>query len=53
MSATKKLTLSALTVALGTTFMVLGVYIDVAEFFDLSLCAIASLLVVFIYLEIK
>lgn len=52
MSATKKLTLSALTVALGTTLMVLGVYIDVAEILDLSLCAIASLLVVFIYLEI-
>lgn len=52
MSATKKLTLSALTVALGTTLMVLGVYIDVAEMLDLSLCAIASLLVVFIYLEI-
>ena len=52
MSTTKKLTLSALTVALGTTLMVLGVYIDVAEMLDLSLCAIASLLVVFIYLEI-
>lgn len=52
MSTTKKLTLSALMAALGTTLMVLGVYIDVAEIMDLSLCAIASLLVVFIYLEI-
>ena len=52
MSTTKKLTLSALMAALGTALMVLGVYIDVAEMLDLSLCAIASLFVVFIYLEI-
>lgn len=36
-------------VALGTAIMVLGAVIDVL---DLSVCAIASMLVVFIYLEI-
>ena len=49
MSQTKKITLSALTVALGTVFMVLGAAIDVL---DLTVCALASLLVVFIYLEV-
>ena len=49
MSQTKKITLSAMTVALGTVFMIIGAVIDVL---DLSVCSIASMLVVFIYLEI-
>ena len=49
MSQTKKITLSAMTVALGTVFMIIGAVIDVL---DLSVCAVASMLVVFIYLEI-
>ena len=49
MSQTKKITLSALMVALGTTFMIIGAVIEVL---DLSVCALASLLVVFIYLEV-
>ena len=36
-------------VALGTTFMIIGAVIEVL---DLSVCALASLLVVFIYLEV-
>ena len=36
-------------VALGTAFMLLGAVIEV---FDLSVCAIASMLVVFVYIEI-
>ena len=36
-------------VALGTAFMVLGAVIDAL---DLSVCAVASMLVVFVYLEI-
>ena len=49
MSQTKKLTLSAMMVALSTAIMLLGAVVEV---FDLSVCAIASLLVVFIYLEV-
>ena len=49
MSQTKKITLSAMMVALGTAVMVLGAVIEVL---DLSVCALASMLVVFIYLEI-
>ncbi len=49
MSQTKKITLSAMMVALSTAIMLLGAVIEVL---DLSVCAIASLLVVFIYLEI-
>ena len=49
MSNTKKLTLCALLVALGTTLMIVGATVDVL---DLSVCAIASLIVVFVYLEI-
>ncbi len=49
MSQTKKITLSAMMVALGTAIMVLGAVIEVL---DLSVCALASMLVVFIYLEI-
>lgn len=49
MSQTKKITISAMMVALGTAFMLLGAVIEV---FDLSVCAIASMLVVFVYIEI-
>lgn len=49
MRRTKKITLSAMTVALGTLFMVLGGFVEVL---DLSACAIASVLVAFIYIEI-
>ena len=49
MSQTKKITLSALMVALGTVFMVIGAAIEVL---DLTVCAMASLLVVFVFLEI-
>ena len=49
MKETKKLTISAMTVALGVVFMVLGA---VFEVLDLSAAVLASLLVVFIYIEI-
>ncbi len=49
MSNTKKVTISAMMVALGTAIMLLGTVIEV---FDLTVCALASMLVVFIYLEI-
>ena len=49
MRQTKKITLSAMVVALGTVFMVLGGFIEVL---DLSVCALASLLVAFVYIEI-
>ena len=49
MSQTKKITLSAMMVALGTAFMILGAVVEVL---DITVCALASLLVVFIYLEI-
>ena len=49
MRETKKLTLSAVTVALGTVFMVLGA---VFQILDLSAAVLASLLVVFIYVEL-
>ncbi len=49
MSQTKKLTLSAIMVALGTAAMILGAVFPVM---DLTVCALASLIVVFIYLEI-
>ena len=49
MNSTKKITLSAIMVALGTVFMALG---SVIEVLDLSVCAVASLIVVFIYLEL-
>ena len=47
MNNTKKLAISAVLVALGTVFMVLGAVIEVM---DLTVCAIASLIVVFIYI---
>jgi hypothetical protein len=49
MSQTKKVTLSALMVALGTVFMVIGAVVEVL---DLTVCALSSLLVVFVFLEI-
>lgn len=49
MRQTKKITLSAILVALGVAFMALGA---VFEVLDLSVCALVSLLVVFVYLEI-
>ena len=49
MKTTKKVTLSAMLVALGTALMLLG---SVIEVLDLSVCAIASLVVVFVYLEL-
>ena len=49
MSSTKKLTLSAITVALGATFMTFGAFF---EAFDLTVCCLASILVMFIYMEI-
>ena len=49
MRATKKLTLSAILVALGAVMMALGAMFEVV---DLTVCALASLIVVFAYLEI-
>ena len=49
MSQTKKITLSAMMVALGTAFMIIGAIFEVL---DLTVCALASMLVVFIFLEI-
>lgn len=49
MRKTKKITLSALTVALGTVILTLGAAF---ELFDLSVSAFASLLVAFVYIEI-
>ena len=49
MKETKKLTISAMTVALGTVFMALGAVFSVL---DLSCAVLASLLVSFIYIEI-
>ena len=49
MRETKKLTISAMTVALGTVFMSLGAIFSVL---DLSCAVLASLLVSFIYLEL-
>lgn len=49
MRKTKKLTISALVVAMGIVFMLLG---SAVEVMDLSVCAAASLLVVFVYLEV-
>ena len=49
MRQTKKITLSAMVVALGTVFMVIGGFIEVL---DLTVCALASLLVAFVYIEI-
>ena len=49
MSNTKKLTLSAITVTLGTVIMALGAILEVM---DLTTCCFASLLVMLVYTEI-
>ena len=49
MKQTKKLTISAMIVALGTVFMLIGA---VFEVFDLTAVALASVLVAFVYIEI-
>lgn len=49
MRQTKKLTLSAILVALGTAVMIIGAAVEVL---DLVVCVFASMLVVFVYLEI-
>ena len=49
MRKTKKITLSAMIVALGTVFMVIGGFVEVL---DLSAAAIASVLVAFVYIEL-
>ena len=49
MRKTKKITLSAMIIALSTVLMVLGAMVDVL---DLSVCALASLFVAFVYIEI-
>lgn len=49
MRNTKKLTLSAILTALGAAVMIIGAVIEVL---DLTVCAFASLLMVFVYLEI-
>ncbi len=49
MKRTKKLTVSAMLVALGTVFMVLGAAFEVL---DLTAVALASLLMVFAYIEL-
>ena len=49
MKTTKKITVSAMAVALGTVFMVLGAVIEV---FDMTAAALASLLVAVIYVEV-
>ena len=49
MRNTKKVTMSAILVSLGAIFMALGALVEVV---DLTVCALASLIVVFVYLEI-
>ena len=49
MKFTKKLTFSAVSVALGVVFMLLGFFL---EMLDLTAAALASLVMVFIYLEV-
>ena len=49
MKTTKKVTISAMLVALGTAFMLIG---SMIEALDLTVCALASLMVVFVYLEL-
>ncbi len=49
MRNTKKITMSSILVALGVVILALGAVIELV---DLTVCAIASLIVVFIYLEI-
>lgn len=49
MRETKKLALSALLVGLGTVFMVIGSFVEVL---DLAVCALASVIVMFAYIEL-
>ena len=49
MKTTKKVTVSAMVIALGAIFLTLG---SAFEVLDLSLAAIASLLVVFVFIEL-
>lgn len=49
MSQTKKITLSAMLVAVGTVFMTIGAFV---QELDLTVCALSSLTVVFAFLEI-
>ena len=49
MRQTKKIAISGLLVALGTVIMALGAVLEVV---DLTSCALASLLVAFVYIEI-
>lgn len=49
MRTAKKLTLSAIVVALGAVLMSLGAFVEVL---DLTTCCLASLFVMFIYIEI-
>ncbi len=49
MRSTKKITLSAILVALGAVILALGAAVELV---DLTVCALASLLVVFVYIEI-
>ncbi len=49
MRNTKKITMSSILVALGVVILALGAVIELV---DLTVCAIASLIVVFIYIEI-
>ena len=49
MRETKKLALSALLVALGTVFMMLGSFVEVL---DLTVCALASVIIAFVYVEL-
>ena len=49
MKQTKKITMSAMIVALGTVFMVLGAFI---EMLDLTAVALASVLIAFVYIEL-
>ncbi len=49
MRQTKKITLSALLVALGVVFMTVGVFVDTI---DLTVAMLASLIMAFVYLEI-
>ncbi len=49
MRNTKKVTLSALMAALGTVFLILGAYIEVL---DLAMGALASVIMIFVYIEL-
>ncbi len=50
MKKTKKLTLAAMMAALGTVFLIIGANI---EALDLAMGAVASIIMVFVYIELK